>query len=81
MELKTTLVKLKIPKSQMLKSTDNAFLIDLKDDKVWIPKKKMNVIPLDNEDFNEVTMPRWVFIKTNLPLYFEATEFDHVTEV
>lgn len=81
MELKTTLVKLKVPKSQMTKSTDNAFLIDLGNDKVWIPKRKMNVKPSEDEEFNEVTMPRWVFIKTNLPLYFEAKEFDHVTEV
>ena len=81
MELKTTLVKFKVPKTQMMKRTDNAILIDLGSDKVWIPWKKLNVQPSEDETFNEVTMPRWVFIKTNLPLYFQATEFDHITEV
>lgn len=78
MELKTTLVKFNVPKRQMTKQTDNAILFDLGDDKVWIPQKKLIVKTSDNENFNEVTMPRWVFLKTNLPLYFKTEEFDHI---
>lgn len=81
MELKTTMVRFNVPKKQMMKSTDNAILFELGDDRVWIPRKKCIIKPSDNENFNEVIMPRWVFLKTNLPLYFKAEEFDHVTDV
>ena len=81
MELKTTMVRFNVPKKQMLKSTENATLFDLGDDKIWIPHKKMIVNNDANGNFNEVVMPRWVFLKTNLPLYFKPEEFNHVLEV
>lgn len=81
MELKTTLVKFNVAKRQMIRRTDNALMFDLGDDRVWIPHKKMIVKDSDNENFNQVIMPRWVFLKTNLPLYFKAEEFDHIVEV
>jgi hypothetical protein len=81
MELKTTMVRFNVPKKQMLKRTDNAILFDIEGDKTWIPNKKILVKPSDNENFNEITMPRWVYLKTNLPLYFKAEEFEHITEI
>lgn len=82
MELKTTMVRFDVPKKQMMKRTDNAVLFDLgKSDKVWIPNKKCIIKSTDDENFNEVIMPKWVFLKTNLPLYFKPQEFDHVTEI
>lgn len=80
MELKTTMVRFNVPKKQMEKETENAVLFNIGGDKVWIPKKKMFIKP-DNDNFNEVIMPRWVFLKTNLPLYFKTEEFDHTTNL
>lgn len=81
MELKTTMVRFNVPKKRMLKSTEHATLFDLGDDKIWIPHKKMIVNNDSNSNFNEVVMPRWVFLKTNLPLHFKPEEFNHVLEV
>lgn len=81
MELKTTMVRFNVPKRQMLKSTENATLFDLGDDKIWIPHKKMIVNTDSDSNFNEVVMPRWVFLKTNLPLYFKQEEFNHTLEI
>ena len=81
MEIKTTMVKFNVPVRQMMKKTENAILFELDGDKVWIPNKKISVKPSENSNFNEVVMPRWVFLKTNLPLYFKAEEFDHITSV
>lgn len=81
MELKTTMVRFNVPKKQMLKRTDNAILFDLGDDKVWMPHKKCIIKPSEDGIFNEVIMPRWVFLKTTLPLHFKPEEFEHVTEI
>ena len=80
MEIKTTMVRFNVPKKQMMKRTNSAILFDINGDKVWIPNKKVVVKPSDNENFNEITMQRWMYLKTNLPLYFKAEEFEHVTE-
>lgn len=81
MEIRTTIVRFNISKKQVQKQTDNAVCFDLaKDCKVWIPLKKMNLKPTDNENFLTVEMPRWVFLKTDLPMYFEPESFDYVTE-
>lgn len=81
MELKTTMVRFYVPKKQMLKSTESAMLFDLEDDKIWIPHKKMIVKNDADSNFNEVIMPRWVFLKTNLPLHFKQDEFIHTLEI
>lgn len=81
MEIKITLVKFNVPKRQMTKRTDNAILFELGDDKVWIPLKKIIIKPSDDDNFNEVILPRWIFLKTNLPLYFKAEEFNHKSEI
>ena len=80
MEIKTTLVRFTVSRKQVEKRTENAICFDINNDRVWIPFKKVNVYPTDSEDFLEIVMPRWVFVKTNLPLYFKADEFDHVSE-
>lgn len=80
MEIKTTMVKFYVAKKQMAKSTDDAFLFDLGNDKVWVPRKKV-IVRNEDENINEVIMPRWVFFKTILPLYFKVEEFIHTTEV
>lgn len=81
MELKTTLVRFSVPNRQIEKKTEHAVCFDLiGGDKVWIPLKKVNIKPSDNENFSTIEMPKWVFLKTNLPMHFDPENFDYVTE-
>lgn len=81
MELKIAMVKFFAPKNLMTKKTDSAILFDLGKDKAWIPFTKLQIKPCDDELFNEVIMPRWIFLKTNLPLHFKTEEFEYVANV
>lgn len=80
MEIKTTLVRFTVAKKQIEKKSENALCFEIGNEKVWIPFKKLNVYPTENENFVQIVMPRWVFIKTNLPSYFNPEEFDYTVE-
>ena len=80
MEIRTTLVRFTVARKQIEKRSDNALRFEVGDDSVWIPFKKLNVYPTEDENFFQIVMPRWVFVKTILPLYFKVEEFDHVIE-
>lgn len=80
MEIRTTLVRFTVAKKQIEKKSENALCFEIGNERVWIPFKKLNVYPTDDENFFQIVMPRWVFVKTNLPMYFKPEEFDHVTE-
>ena len=80
MEIKTTLVRFIVARKQIEKETVNALCFEIGTEKIWIPFKKLNVYPTDDDNFLEIVMPRWVFLKTNLPLYFKPEEFDYTVE-
>lgn len=86
MEISTTMVRFSYFKEAMEKRTDKAqlFLCGSRKNpvKVWVPLNKLEV--KDDEersDMNVVTMPKWLFMKTELPFYADAEEFIVKTEV
>lgn len=77
MEIKTTMVRFRFPKKAMEKITDKARLFKCGDDKVWIPLVKLEVKPdpISPETHNECIVPKWVYMKTDLPFYTDSEEF------
>ena len=84
MEITTTMVRFPFYKGAMEKKTEKAqlFLCGETDApvKIWVPLNKMEVKPLDDE-FNEVIMPKWIYMKGELPLYTNAEEFIVKSEI
>lgn len=80
MEIKITLVRFTVARKQMEKKSNDAVCFEINNEKIWIPFKKLNIYPTDSEDFFEIVMPRWLFMKTNLPTYFTTKEFDYIAE-
>lgn len=74
-----TMVRFLVSHRQIEKRTENAVCFDTGNEKVWIPLKKVNINKSEKPDFYEIVMPRWVFVKTNLPAYYPVEEFDFVT--
>lgn len=80
MEITTTMVRFRFAKEAMTKKTDKAqlFLCGNVENptKVWVPLTKLEVED-DKEDakYNVVTMPKWLFLKTDLVLFIQYNEF------
>lgn len=80
MEITTTMVRFRFAKEAMTKKTDKAqlFLCGNTENptKVWVPLTKLQVKE-DEEDVNNnvVTMPKWLFLKTDLVLFVQYNEF------
>lgn len=85
METVTTMVRFRFPKDKMTKRTKKAQLFECgleSSEKIWIPLKKMEVDANLSDTQNIVVMPRWLWMKTNLPLYSEEEEqFEVKTEI
>ncbi len=86
MEITTTMVRFRYPKDAMKKRTDKAqlFLCGNRQNpvKVWVPLNKLEVTPDDEDDrYNEVVMPKWLYLKGDLPFYSEAEEFMVTSQV
>lgn len=86
MEITTTMVRFRCPKTTMDIKTPKAqmFAFGKEQDKsVWVPENKIIVRP-DNEsdDLNECIMPKWLYGKTMLPMYTQVDEeFLHTENV
>lgn len=86
MEIRTTLVTVRFPKAGMgVKSPDaQLFIVGTTSTTVqeWIPNKKLIIEDDPNDDnYKLVTMPKWVWMKTKLPAFFQAEESTHIEEV
>lgn len=86
MEISTTMVRFSYFKEAMEKKTEKAQLFLCGDrrnpEKVWIPLNKLEI--KDDEErpgYNEVVMPKWLFMKSCLPFYTDPEEFIVTTEV
>lgn len=73
MEIRTTMVRFNISNEQIEKQTDKALLFCFDNDKIWIPLNKLCVTT--TYDGTEIIMPKWLYMKTNLPLYTVVSEF------
>lgn len=73
MEIRTTMVRFNVLNEQIEKRTDKALLFYFDNDKIWIPLNKLCITTAYNE--TEIIMPKWLYMKTNLPLYTIVTEF------
>ncbi len=86
MEITTTMVRFRYPKKDMEKKTSRAqlFLCGNCDnfEKVWVPLNKCEIRE-DKEDdrYNIVVMPKWLYMKGSLPYYSDAEEFVVTSEV
>lgn len=88
MEIVTTMVRFRCPKTSMKKTTDNAqlfaFIGDTPDKPItiWVPKKKLLVKEESKSStYNECVMPKWAFMKSTLPYFVELLEEFKHTEV
>lgn len=86
MTISTTMVRFSYHKVAMEKKTKKAQLFLCGDTeqpvKVWIPLDKLAVKDdRENPVMNIVTMPKWLFMKTELPFYTDPKEFIVRTEV
>lgn len=86
MEITTTMVRFRCPKTTMDIKTPKAqmFAFGKKQDKrVWIPENKIIVRPdKESDDLNECIMPKWLYGKTMLPMYTQVDEeFLHTENV
>lgn len=86
MEITTTMVRFRYFKEAMEKKTSKAQLFLCGDRanpvKVWVPLSKCE-IKEDEEDsnYNVVVMPKWLFLKGDLPYYTDPEEFVVTSEV
>ena len=83
MEITTTMVRFRFLKEAMKKRTDKAQLFLLADNqKVWVPLNKCE-IKEDEEDsnYNVVTMPKWLYLKGDLPYFTDPVEFVVTSEI
>ena len=86
MEITTTMVRFQFPKKDMVKRTDKAQLFRCYNkgakDKIWIPLSKLEMDDSGEEaDTVTITMAKWLFLKTQLPLFVEWEEFIVKSEV
>lgn len=85
MEITTTMVRFRFKKDKMEKQTDKAqlFLCGFKDNptKVWVPLCKCEITEDEDKDYNVVIMPKWLYMKGDLPYYSDAEEFVVTSEV
>ena len=86
MEITTTMVRFLFPKCDMVKRTDKAQLLRCKGEqgktKVWLPLSKIEV--KDNAldaNLSEITMAKWLFLKTELPMFVKYDEFIVKSEI
>ena len=80
MEIRTTMVRFSVPNKVIEKRTDKAILFCFNDDKIWIPCNKL-CLSEAADNTTELIMPKWLYMKTNLPLYTTTVEFCHVQSV
>ena len=86
MEITTTMVRFRCPKTTMDIKTPKAQMFAFgkeQDKRVWVTENKIIVRP-DNEsdDLNECIMPKWLYGKTMLPMYTQVDEeFLHTENV
>ncbi|WP_195553173.1 hypothetical protein [Bacteroides eggerthii] len=80
MEITVTMVKFSFDKVAMEKRTEKAQLFlcgdRLKPIKIWIPLNKMEMKE-DGEKptMNVIMIPKWLFMKTDLPFYTDTKEY------
>lgn len=86
MEITTTMVRFRCPKTTMDIKTPKAQMFAFgkeQDKRVWIPENKIIVRPdKESDDLNECIMPKWLYGKTMLPMYTQVDEeFLHTENV
>ncbi len=85
MEITTTMIHFTLPKAAMATSTEKAQLFVFHGEngtsKVWVPLTKFEVRE-KNEMTVEVAMAKWLYMKSDLPIYTQPHEFivtSHIT--
>lgn len=86
MEITTTMVRFRCPKTTMDIKTPKAQMFAFgkeQDKRVWVPENKIIVRPdKESDDLNECIMPKWLYGKTMLPMYTQVDEeFLHTENV
>lgn len=86
MEITTTMVRFRCPKTTMDIKTPKAQMFAFgkeQDKRVWVPENKIIVRPdKESDDLNECMMPKWLYGKTMLPMYTQVDEeFLHTENV
>ena len=86
MEITTTMVRFRCPKTTMDIKTPKAQMFTFgkeQDKRVWVPENKIIVRPdKESDDLNECIMPKWLYGKTMLPMYTQVDEeFLHTENV
>lgn len=80
MEIQTTMMRFRFRSDKMEKS-DKAHLLICGDgtERIWIPFTKAEVMPDPQSDaYCIVVMPKWLYMKTNLPFFTpDAEEFTY----
>ena len=78
MEVTTTMVRFTFPKAKMTIKTDKAqlFLCDdgIRKTRIWMPLSKFETFDYDNK-VCEIVMAKWLFMKSDLPIYVQPEEF------
>ena len=86
MEITTTMVRFRCPKTTMDIKTPKAQMFAFGEEqnkRVWVPENKI-IVKSDKEsdDLNVCVMPKWLYGKTMLPMYTQVDEeFLHTENV
>lgn len=86
MEITTTMVRFRCPKTMMNIKTPKAQMFAFgegQSKRVWVPENKI-IVKSDKEsdDLNVCVMPKWLYGKTMLPMYTQVDEeFLHTENV
>ena len=86
MEITTTMVRFRFFKEAMEKKTDKAQLFLLGDKsnptKVWVPLNKCEIKDDEEDaDYKVITMPKWLYLKSDLPYFTDPVEFVVKSEI